>query len=652
MSEPGESMQDGLQIAAEFTEGENVALSTASNPDTPFLKKCQSGLVSHEEAAVKIQAAQRMVGAKTRCDAIRVKRLKNVVNALSTASYIQDSHEVERKKSQIMDRKSLLSKVRRNKQKSDDALAFQHAHATSDHSMNSAHLKKLKAQKSKMIVKKGSFEHQKIFELSEASAYRARLLRQIKEKKPWTATNKFSICISCLIVLNAACLGAEADYASEYPAMFLALEHFFTLVFFVELLLHFYFTGPKLYFADKLNFLDFFLVTISVLDVWVVRQIGIDVDLRSVSIFRLLRLLRLARLLRLLRTFKELTLLVTGFLASVRTLGWALLFLSIMVYIFALFARHVMGNGGFEFDESFHDSHYLFGTVDRSMLTLFVCVTEGCGFDIVHPTVLQAPMLLVFWSIFIFSTTFGLLNLIVGCFCENAMISAAENEKEMLTKRHEKRVEILRHMKDCFNSMDTEGQGTISKAEFTVGIMENDKVHNALCNLGLAEEENLFETLDADKEGVITFDQFFEGVLLIMKGHESAKAKDLVATQLATSSINRRLRIVEQEIKNVKRIAKRIDERQQRVDESVAWQSQKSRDALVQDIRDAVVKDISGILSCNLAGHPSQSCGGAPCPALPPPNPTLPPPCFTLPCLGLGIPPSPSCNPPGSSHLK
>ena len=45
------------------------------------------------------------------------------------------------------------------------------------------------------------------------------------------------------------------------------------------------------------------------------------------------------------RLFKELTLIVEGFLNGAKTLTWAMVFLFILVYIFAIFARLQIGSG-------------------------------------------------------------------------------------------------------------------------------------------------------------------------------------------------------------------------------------------------------------------------------------------------------------------
>ena len=64
------------------------------------------------------------------------------------------------------------------------------------------------------------------------------------------------------------------------------------------------------------------------------------------------------------------------------------------------------------FNEEIGNQTSLFGGVSTSMLTLFVCVTEGCGIDIVRPIVSETPTLAVFWLVFVFVTTFGVLIVI------------------------------------------------------------------------------------------------------------------------------------------------------------------------------------------------------------------------------------------------
>lgn len=269
----------------------------------------------------------------------------------------------------------------------------------------------------------------------EVSVSAVRAARQQEETYYWTQDTRFTLLIGIVILFNAAVLGVEADYGKVYPEAFGVIEHLLTAIFSLELIAHLVVERPRVYFSDTMNWLDCFLVLMSVADVWIIRNVGMKVDLRMMSVLRMLRLVRLARLLRLVRMFKELTLLVTGFIDSIRTLTWALMFLLSVVYVFAIFARQMIGDASdctdeevdafdcdaqmkplYKFNREIGDQTTLFGGVDLAMLTLFVCLTEGCGIDIVHPTTLISPALILFWGIFIFFTTYGLLNLIVGVF--------------------------------------------------------------------------------------------------------------------------------------------------------------------------------------------------------------------------------------------
>jgi len=150
---------------------------------------------------------------------------------------------------------------------------------------------------------------------------------------------------------------------------------------------------------------------------------------------------------------------------------------------------------------------------------------------------MRTPLLALFWLAFIFLTQLGLLNLIIGIFCENALVNAESTERELLQGRDEKRRATMVNLIKAFDEMDLDGDGIISHPEYIHAITTDVTVMQCFIELGLSEEENLFGTLDPDSSGGITLDQFFDGVMLIMKGQETAKAKDIVGTHLLCKSV-------------------------------------------------------------------------------------------------------------------
>lgn len=56
----------------------------------------------------------------------------------------------------------------------------------------------------------------------------------------------------------------------------------------------------------------------------------------------------------------------------------------------------------------------LFGDLKSSMMTLTVCVTDGCVGRVARPMVQKDQFLLIFWTCYVIGPVLGLMSLIVG----------------------------------------------------------------------------------------------------------------------------------------------------------------------------------------------------------------------------------------------
>lgn len=386
----------------------------------------------------------------------------------------------------------------------------------------------------------------------------------------WTKSTRFNTSVGVVILVNALTLGLEADHGRQYADVFMILENCFCSIFSAELLCHLYFEGIRDFYDDRMNWLDTFLVLSAVLDVWVIQPIGVEANLKVISVLRMLRLTRLIRLLRLFRIFKELSIMVEGFVASVPTVSWTIVFLSVLLYIGAIFARTTIGSSftcsdndgkcqqnspsaepSYAFNPDIGDQVSLFGSVDKTMVTLFCCLIEGCGVTIIQPVSIQTPVLFLYFFLFTGFTTFGVLNLIVAIFCESSVEHADNNQRWLQASIGEKNRILFDRLRGAYEEMDVDGDGKLTKDELLRGVTENETVMDAFCELGLEEEEGLFETLDADHSGNLSFNQFLDGVVLILKGQNAALAKDFVAPNLLLQAFARRCTSLEQEIRDM-----------------------------------------------------------------------------------------------------
>jgi len=129
------------------------------------------------------------------------------------------------------------------------------------------------------------------------------------------------------------------------------------------------------------------------------------------------------------------------------------------------------------------------------------------------------------------------MNMIVGILCETISNSAATDELNFNAKEEAYKKRVLRAVTEIFEDIDVDGSGLLDREEFSSALMTNPSVQEGLFILDLADEENLFDTLDSDKSGTISFEEWANGVRLIMAGKRKCKGKDVVGTYLMSKAL-------------------------------------------------------------------------------------------------------------------
>lgn len=424
--------------------------------------------------------------------------------------------------------------------------------------------------------RKGSVVQQLVhrFKSKEDLSVSERKRQLALQNQVWTQGPIFQCVIGITICVNTVTLGLEMDYAEEYPDFFVAFENLVTVVFVLELLLRLKVEGARSYFRDPSSIVDFLLVMMSVIDVWILTIISQKSNLRIVSLLRSVRMMRLARLVRLFRIFKELTIIVRGIATSWKAIFWASVFLLLLIYIFGICGTLFFGraskcnsgwlrrlakksSGSFDGDDSVdecdvyefpqHSQRSLFGSLAHSMLTLSMCTTEGCGFAVIGPMVHENPWVLLFWCLFYFVTVFGIMNVVIGFFCDSIIRSTADTEKELEKNNYHFRLHLIENLKSLFMAIDTDHSGVITRDEYCRAVTENKDVMDSLEALGLHDEIGLFDRLDISSEGEIDLDEFFIGARQLLMGNELVRAKDLVPTAITCQYIRRHVQQLTQE---------------------------------------------------------------------------------------------------------
>ena len=248
-------------------------------------------------------------------------------------------------------------------------------------------------------------------------------------------TAKFENFILLIVILNTCALAAE-HYDPQYhdqggmdPAFtdtLHAVELVFTAIYVIELIMKQLALGPREYFSNGFNILDFTLVCTTVAS-WQME------DLKGFGAGRIMRLFRAARLIKLLKRFTAVRQLLSTMTKSWDSLLNVIFFITVWLVIFAVMGIHLYGfdTETFEVDGLPRDNFHNFG---RSWLTCYILLT---GED-------WSPLMFKYvkafgWGSSIYfvavtiMTKFVLTNMFVAVILEN--FSVLDSEKVAIQKR-------------------------------------------------------------------------------------------------------------------------------------------------------------------------------------------------------------------------
>jgi len=271
-----------------------------------------------------------------------------------------------------------------------------------------------------------------------------------------------------------------------------------------------------LYFKRVYFILDFVLVLLALIDTWILGALALNG--RALSVARIFRLLRLVRLIKLAKTFRSVWLLVVGFCHSIQVLCGAMMLLGLVIFASAVYLTQKLANVSEEQDELWKENGFnrpkKLGSVEASMWTLFGCVVDGCYEDIFTPLMHYDKLDGIFALLFLFTTFFGLMNILVGIFCETCL-DTARKELSMAELVVETRQKVELHsLREIWICADDDCDGSINEPDVWRAL-EDPHAMMALEDLELHDLQGreLFISLDVNNNGNVTMEEFLSGML-------------------------------------------------------------------------------------------------------------------------------------------
>ena len=238
----------------------------------------------------------------------------------------------------------------------------------------------------------------------------------------------FELFVVGVIIFSALIIGAKT-YAMppEILTVMIWLDWAITGIFLFEIVIRFLGEEKKAhFFRSGWNIFDTLIVAVSL----------IPIDNSDLAIVG--RLIRIFRVLRMISIIPELRLLLNSLLKAMPQLGYVLLLMFIIFYIYAAV--------GTTFFAVINPS--LWGDIAISMLTLFRVMTFEDWTDVMYETMEVYSFSWFFFISFIFFTAFAFLNMVIGI-----VVSVLEEENQKI-KDEKDRKDGVKTLADLYREIE------------------------------------------------------------------------------------------------------------------------------------------------------------------------------------------------------
>jgi voltage-gated sodium channel len=241
-------------------------------------------------------------------------------------------------------------------------------------------------------------------------------IEQIQNASLRLRNNKiFELFVVSIIILSALLIGAKTYQIPDGIMQLVKwLDLAITIIFLIEITIRFIAEeNKKRFFHSGWNVFDTLIVVVSL----------IPIDDSEMALIG--RLVRIFRVLRMISIIPELRMLLNSLLRAMPQLGYVLLLMFIIFYIYAAVGATFFATINPE----------LWGDISISLLTLFRIMTFEDWTDVMYETMDVHPLSWIYYLTFIFLTAFAFLNMVIGIVVnvledEHAKERAAQDEAD------------------------------------------------------------------------------------------------------------------------------------------------------------------------------------------------------------------------------
>jgi len=350
------------------------------------------------------------------------------------------------------------------------------------------------------------------------------------------------------ILLNSMAMRAENDASrnsairSDTPVGYMVVGFLFNIIFTVDLGLRWCAEGIVQFWKTEdfsWNCLDLGIVLLGILDcIFMLLDFSAGdespVVARESTVLRVLRVVRLVkvmRIVRVLRFFRELRLMIFSIMNSMVSLLWVILILGLMFYMFGISftaaAYQYLDTPQRWRDEDNETLVKSFGTLGRSVVALYMAMSGGNDWEMYYECLSSVGAFYqILFLVFITFALFAVVNIVTGVFVDSALTANTFDKTMMVAQELEAKKMKLEAMREVFEELDNNGNGTFSAQEFEMRISdERVAAYMSSLKLDVSDAKALFTLLDHDASDEVSIDEFVQGCLRLQGDATNLDAK-------------------------------------------------------------------------------------------------------------------------------
>eukprot|EP00419_Tripos_fusus_P061617 CAMPEP_0172917742 /NCGR_PEP_ID=MMETSP1075-20121228/198854_1 /TAXON_ID=2916 /ORGANISM="Ceratium fusus, Strain PA161109" /LENGTH=511 /DNA_ID=CAMNT_0013777259 /DNA_START=7 /DNA_END=1542 /DNA_ORIENTATION=+ len=398
--------------------------------------------------------------------------------------------------------------------------------------------------------------------------------------------HRFNMAIGGLIILNVFVIALETDYGYDETGdenskiWWVIVDSLFLLAFMIEIAVRMClerWAWPW----SAWNWFDVVIVILAMVDIWILSFIdSTKGSLQIMSVFRIVRLVRLIRLVKLIRLLHGLYVILSAMWNAVQTMSFLLAIMVFGLLIYSIFAVTLIGRNSALSEVRINGTDTVydrFGTVFRSMYSLFELMTLEGWETVARPIVEAEPWLFFFIASYIMIFTFGMLNMIVATVIEKTLLhTRMMSDSQQAEERKRMQKELLSVKKLFTDETSKEKAGRLTYEEFEKALMVHEPLREIFGKMGISiyDAKELYTVLDWDDSGDLTVKEFMSGIQKLQDG--ICSPWDSLATHAIVRS-------------NRNKISSLHEELVQASEKSIRWRQEAEQRAQVQD---KALKDI------------------------------------------------------------